>query len=59
MFVAKLCGLLLVLTVPSILKVLILTGKSGTPAKAFRRYMDTITNMIDWYDGDLENKESK
>ena len=56
MFVTKLSGLLLVLSIPSVLKILIMTGKSSTPAKAFRRYMDTISNMLDWYSGDL-NKE--
>lgn len=59
MFVSKLCGLLLVLSVPSILNVLLMTGKSSTPAKAFRRYMDTISVMLDWYNGDLNKKDSK
>ncbi|XP_065223822.1 uncharacterized protein LOC135847988 [Planococcus citri] len=53
MFVTKLCGLIVVLSVPSVLKVLILTGKSNTPARAFRRYIDTIANVQEWYCSDL------
>lgn len=58
MFVAKLSGLLLVLSVPSTLKVLVFTGKSSEPGKAFRRYMDTICHMRDWYFGDISDSES-
>ncbi|KAK7602958.1 hypothetical protein V9T40_002957 [Parthenolecanium corni] len=58
MMVTKLCGLVLVLAVPSVLKVLIMTGRSSTPARAFRRYVDTISNMIDWYCGDLNKRDS-
>ncbi|RZF46592.1 hypothetical protein LSTR_LSTR002924 [Laodelphax striatellus] len=58
LFVAKLSGLLAILAVESILKVLILTGKSSEPLTAFRRYMDTIVNMVDWYEGDICNPNS-
>ncbi|XP_067001053.1 uncharacterized protein [Anabrus simplex] len=53
LFVSKLCGLLVVLAIPSILRVLILSQQSSDPAKAFRRYLDTISLMLEWYSGDL------
>jgi hypothetical protein len=59
MFVAKLCGLLTILAIPSILRVLMLTGQSGEPVAAFRRYVATITHMLDWYEGDLLEPTSR
>ncbi|XP_025415895.1 uncharacterized protein LOC112687342 isoform X2 [Sipha flava] len=59
MFVSKLMGLILVLTVPTILDVLILTNKSSDPYNAFRRYLDTIRHMIRWYNFDLKDSTSK
>ncbi|XP_054264017.1 uncharacterized protein LOC128987248 [Macrosteles quadrilineatus] len=59
LFVSKLSGLLVVLAVPSILKVLVLTGQSSHPLSAFRRYLDTISHMLEWYDGDLTNPNSR
>jgi hypothetical protein len=53
MLVSKLCGLLVVLAVPSIIRVLILTHNSSKPVTAFRRYLLTVTHMLEWYDGDL------
>lgn len=59
LFVGKLSGLLSILAVPSILKVLILTGKSSQPLSAFCRYLDTLSHMCDWYEGDICNPNSK
>lgn len=59
MFVAKLIGLILVLTVPTILDVLILTNKSSEPYTAFRRYIDTIKHMVRWYKYDVKKLRSK
>ena len=53
LFVAKLCGLLTILSVPSIVRVLMLTRQSSEPVTAFRRYVLTLTHMLEWYDGDL------
>ncbi|KAG8284788.1 hypothetical protein J6590_095190 [Homalodisca vitripennis] len=58
LFVAKLCGLLVVLAVPSILRVLVLTGQSSHPVSAFRRYLDTLSHMLEWYEGDVMNPNS-
>ncbi|XP_069681356.1 uncharacterized protein [Periplaneta americana] len=59
LFVAKLCGLLSILAIPSILRVLVLTRQSGEPVAAFRRYVMTLTHMLDWYDGDLLEPTSR
>jgi hypothetical protein len=59
MFVAKLCGLLTILAIPSILRVLMVTRKSNEPVAAFRRYVVTLTNMLDWYEGDLLEPTSR
>ncbi|XP_062712961.1 uncharacterized protein LOC109411220 [Aedes albopictus] len=53
MFVAKLCGLLVVLAVPSILNVLIYTNQSSTAVTAYRRYIATIMHTLNWYYEDL------
>lgn len=53
MLVSKLCGLLVILAIPSILRVLVLTRNSSEPVTAFRRYLLTVTHMLEWYDGDL------
>lgn len=59
MFVSNLIGLILVLTVPTILDVLVMTNKSSDPYNAFRRYVDTIKHMIRWYKFDVKNFKSK
>jgi hypothetical protein len=51
--VSKLCGLLTLLSMSSILRVLIMTRQSSEPVTAFRRYVVTLTHMLEWYDGDL------
>ncbi|KAI5706142.1 hypothetical protein M8J75_005289 [Diaphorina citri] len=59
MFVAKLSGLVVILAVPSILKVLIMTGKSAEPVTAFKRYLDTILHMLQWYNGNMADTKSR
>lgn len=49
MFVAKLCGLLVILAVPSILNVLVYTNQSSTAVTAYRRYVATIMHTLNWY----------
>lgn len=49
MFVAKLCGLLVILAVPSILNVLVYTKQSSTAVTAYRRYIGTIMHTLNWY----------
>uniref|UniRef100_A0A146LW50 ER-bound oxygenase mpaB/mpaB'/Rubber oxygenase catalytic domain-containing protein n=1 Tax=Lygus hesperus TaxID=30085 RepID=A0A146LW50_LYGHE len=56
---AKLSGLVGLLSVPSILKILMDTNKSSSPPKAYKRYMETINHMIEWYQSDLRNPNSK
>lgn len=59
MFVSKLSGLLGVLAIHSILRVLIMTGQSSHCLSAFKRYLDTLSHMVEWYEGDLRNPNSK
>ncbi|KFB44349.1 AGAP005178-PA-like protein [Anopheles sinensis] len=49
MFVGKLCGLLAIIAVPSILRVLIHTNQSSEPRTAYRRYVATIMHTLEWY----------
>lgn len=59
MLTSKLIGLVLVLSIPTILDVLILSKKSSEPYTAFRRYLDTLRHMIRWYKYDVKNFESR
>jgi hypothetical protein len=51
--------LLTILAIPSILRVLMLTRQSSEPMAAFRRYVVTLTHMLEWYDGDLLEPTSR
>ncbi|XP_058826064.1 uncharacterized protein LOC131685996 isoform X2 [Topomyia yanbarensis] len=53
MFVAKMCGLLVILAIPSILDVLVYTKQSSTAVTAYRRYVATIMHVLNWYYEDL------
>lgn len=53
-FAGKLCGLIAVLAVPSILKILIHTKASSTPYTAYKRYLQTIFHTITWYEHELK-----
>lgn len=54
MFAGKLCGLLAVLAVPSILKILMCTKQSSTPFTAYKRYLQTIFHTLSWYEDELK-----
>jgi len=58
-FVGNLAGLIMVLSIPTILDVLIHTNKSSEPYTAFRRYLDTIRHLLRWYNYDVANFRSK
>uniref|UniRef100_A0A1Y9H265 ER-bound oxygenase mpaB/mpaB'/Rubber oxygenase catalytic domain-containing protein n=1 Tax=Anopheles dirus TaxID=7168 RepID=A0A1Y9H265_9DIPT len=49
MFVGKLCGLLAIITVPTILRVLVHTNQSSEPRTAYRRYIATVLHTLEWY----------
>ena len=49
MFAAMLHGLLSLMYVPSVVRVLIKTGKSGNPLTAFLRYLSTVNHVLEWY----------
>ena len=51
----NMAGLILLLSVPTGLKILHGTGKSNTPATARDRYIDTILHTLAWYDFPLDN----
>jgi hypothetical protein len=36
-----------------------LTRQSSEPVTAFRRYVVTLTHMLEWYDGDLLEPTSR
>ncbi|KAK9497976.1 hypothetical protein O3M35_003867 [Rhynocoris fuscipes] len=59
MFVAALSGLTVLLSVPSILKILRNTNRSSKPASAYKRYYETIVHMMHWYQSDMRNPNSK
>ena len=48
LFTCALSGLLVLMYVPSIVRVLKATGKSKDPLLAFRRYLSTLNHMLDW-----------
>lgn len=54
MFVGKLCGLLAILAIHTILDVLICTKNSSTPVTAYKRYLQTLFHTINWYRYDLK-----
>uniref|UniRef100_A0A182WAG4 ER-bound oxygenase mpaB/mpaB'/Rubber oxygenase catalytic domain-containing protein n=1 Tax=Anopheles minimus TaxID=112268 RepID=A0A182WAG4_9DIPT len=53
MFLGKLCGLLAIVTVPSILRILVHTNQSSEPKTAYRRYIATILHTLEWYYEDM------
>nr|CAI5845584.1 unnamed protein product [Callosobruchus analis] len=46
--------LLVVMGIPSILKILMATNMSSSDKTAYRRYMATILHMMQWYDKDFK-----
>ncbi|KAF7271852.1 hypothetical protein GWI33_015329 [Rhynchophorus ferrugineus] len=51
---AKLLGLMTVLSIPTIVKILIHTGMSGSDFSAYKRYVATVIHMTIWYDDDFK-----
>ncbi|XP_029709330.1 uncharacterized protein LOC115255401 isoform X2 [Aedes albopictus] len=51
---AHMCGLVTVFAALSILKVLIFTKQSATPAAAYKRYYRTVLHIQSWYFEELE-----
>lgn len=49
MMVAKLAGVISLLTIPSVLDVIKFTKQSSTPCIAYRRYVSTVLHMFIWY----------
>jgi len=56
--VSNLVGLLCLLTVNTVLKVLMYTGRSSTRTATYKRYLSTINHVIRWYSADVFDKES-
>lgn len=54
MFAGKLCGLISVLSIPSILKILVHTKQSSEPVTAYKRYIQTVFHVLVWYGTDLK-----
>ena len=52
-FLSHLFSIVVVLSVPRILKALMYTKKSGTPESALKRYISTIRIVMHWYNGNL------
>lgn len=52
MMIAKLSGLLSLLSIRTILDVIMFTKKSGTPCLAYHRYGATILHTIEWFRND-------
>ncbi|KAK2580307.1 hypothetical protein KPH14_012546 [Odynerus spinipes] len=57
MMVAKLSGLMTLLSVPTILDVIMFTQQSNTTCAAFRRYVQTILHMFVWYKKEPEKQK--
>lgn len=59
MFFSHLCGLYVLVHVPSILYPLLSTGKSKNVSCIFLRYRDTLIHVSKWYSGDIWETDSE
>ncbi|XP_072744710.1 uncharacterized protein [Anoplolepis gracilipes] len=59
MLIAKLCGLISLLTISTVLNVVMFTKKSGTPCLAYRRYALTILHTLIWHEKDPHGKPNE
>jgi hypothetical protein len=57
-FIGMLTGLLSLMYQPRIVRVLWLTGRSHTPARAFSRYLNTLSHAARWFQGGDELQAS-
>lgn len=59
MMIAKLCGLVSLLAISTILDVVMFTKKSGTPCLAYYRYASTILHTFVWHEKDPHGKPNE
>ncbi|KYN32995.1 hypothetical protein ALC56_12629 [Trachymyrmex septentrionalis] len=59
MMIAKLCGLVSLLAISTILDVVMFTKKSGTPCLAYRRYAETVLHTCLWHKKDPNGKPNE
>lgn len=59
MMIAKLCGLVSLLAISTILDVVMFTKKSGTPCLAYRRYAETVLHTCVWHEKDPNGKPNE
>ncbi|XP_067205174.1 uncharacterized protein [Linepithema humile] len=59
MMIAKLCGLVSLLAIRTILDVVMFTKNSGIPCLAYRRYASTILHTFVWHEKDPYDKPNK
>lgn len=59
MMIGKLCGLVSLLAISTILNVIIFTKKSGTVCLAYRRYAETILHTFVWHEKDPNETPNK
>ncbi|XP_070160410.1 uncharacterized protein [Polyergus mexicanus] len=59
MMIAKLCGLVSLLAISTILNVVMFTKKSGTPCLAYYRYASTILHTFIWHEKDPHGKPNE
>ncbi|XP_050438707.1 uncharacterized protein LOC126844500 isoform X2 [Adelges cooleyi] len=58
-FIVNVIGLILVASIPTVIDVVVLTNKSNTPFKAYKRYTDTLQHVLNWYTYDVKDMKSK
>ncbi|XP_020287024.1 uncharacterized protein LOC109856314 [Pseudomyrmex gracilis] len=59
MMIAKLCGLVSLLAIKTILDVIIFTKRSGIPCLAYRRYASTILHTLVWHEKNPKGKPNE
>lgn len=59
MMIAKLCGLVSLLAISTILNVVRFTKQSGTPCLAYRRYAATILHTFIWHEKNPHGKPNE
>ncbi|XP_011167497.2 uncharacterized protein LOC105201244 [Solenopsis invicta] len=59
MMIAKLCGLVSLLAITTILDVIVFTKKSGTACLAYKRYAETILHTLIWHEKDPNGKPNE
>ncbi|XP_015794617.1 uncharacterized protein LOC107371145 [Tetranychus urticae] len=57
-FFGHLCGVYILVQIPSIYETLLTTGNSRTISTLFKRYLSTLNHVKSWYDGDVWDPKS-